>query len=116
MTTGTADACDLGPVDALDGRDMVRMTPDGWPPLLVYRVDGEIYVTADTCTHATASLAEGELEGHTIVCPVHWAEFDIRTGRALCFPATRALETYAVRVEDGRIRVHRTSDKGSDEL
>ncbi|MFE3229698.1 non-heme iron oxygenase ferredoxin subunit [Nocardia sp. NPDC059228] len=112
MTTGTSAVCDLGPVGLLEGREMVRVTPNGWPPLLIYRVEGEIYATADTCTHATASLSEGELEGHTIVCPVHWAEFDIRTGRALCFPATQSLETYVVSVDDGRICVRR---KGSDE-
>ncbi|MFE2999431.1 non-heme iron oxygenase ferredoxin subunit [Nocardia sp. NPDC059246] len=115
MTTGTSAACHLGPVGLLDGREMVRVTPDGWPPLLVYRVDGEIYVTADTCTHATASLSEGELEGHTIVCPVHWAEFDIRTGRALCFPATQALATYEASVDDGQIYVCSSRSKGSDE-
>ncbi|MCP2338682.1 non-heme iron oxygenase ferredoxin subunit [Actinomadura rupiterrae] len=116
MIAGTSAAVDLGPVGALDGRDMVRMAPDGWPPLLVYRIDGEIYATSDTCTHATASLSEGELEGHTIVCPVHWAEFDVRTGRPLCFPATRPLETFAVTVEDGRIHVHRKSNgNGGDE-
>ncbi|MFX0577035.1 non-heme iron oxygenase ferredoxin subunit [Nocardia nepalensis] len=91
---------------------MVRMTPDGWPPLLIYRVDGQIYATADICTHATASLSEGELEGHTIVCPVHWAEFDIRTGHPLCFPATRALETFAVTVVGDQIYVHRKSGNG----
>ncbi|MGF6883744.1 nitrite reductase/ring-hydroxylating ferredoxin subunit [Nocardia sp. GAS34] len=116
MTTSTSAACNIGPVGLLDGREMVRVTPEGWPPLLIYRVDGEIYATADTCTHATASLSEGELEGHTIVCPVHWAEFDIRTGRALCFPATQALATFAVSVEDGQISVRRTSSNGSDEL
>ncbi|RJO71028.1 non-heme iron oxygenase ferredoxin subunit [Nocardia panacis] len=94
---------------------MVRMTPQGWPPLLIYRVEGEYFATADTCTHATASLAEGELEGHTIVCPVHWAEFDIRTGKPLCFPATRALDTYAVSVADGQLYVRRKSSIGSDE-
>ncbi|MFI6369036.1 non-heme iron oxygenase ferredoxin subunit [Nocardia sp. NPDC050630] len=116
MTTSTSAACNLGPVSVLDGRDMMRVTPEGWPPLLIYRVDGEIYVTADTCTHATASLSEGELEGHTIVCPVHWGEFDIRTGRALCFPATQALAAFAVSVEDAQIYVRRTRSDGSDEL
>jgi nitrite reductase/ring-hydroxylating ferredoxin subunit len=115
MTTGTSAACHLGPIELLDGREMVRVTPDGWPPLLVYRVDDEIYVTADTCTHATASLSEGELEGHTIVCPVHWAEFDIRTGRAMCFPATRALATYEASVDDGQIYVRSRRNNGSDE-
>ncbi|MGW5750103.1 non-heme iron oxygenase ferredoxin subunit [Nocardia rhamnosiphila] len=117
MTTSTSTSCPLGPVEVLDGRDMVRMTPEGWPPLLIYRVDGKIYATADTCTHATASLSEGELEGHTIVCPVHWAEFDIRTGNPLCFPATKALDTYAVSVDGGQIYVHRrSSSNGSDEI
>lgn len=74
--------------------------PDG-EPLAVFNVDGRFYVTADTCTHARASLTEGDLEGDEVLCPVHQGAFHVPTGRALCFPLTRDLQTHAVVVEDG---------------
>jgi nitrite reductase/ring-hydroxylating ferredoxin subunit len=46
---------------------------------------------------------EGEVEGFEVTCPLHLARFDIRTGRPLCLPATRALPTFPVVVEDGRV-------------
>lgn len=78
---------------------------DGAPPLAIYHTASGLYATADTCTHAKASLSEGDLEGDTVVCPVHWACFDVRTGKALEFPATIDLRTYPVRLTEGRIEV-----------
>lgn len=85
---------------------MVRATPPGIEPLALYRIDGTIYVTADGCTHATGSLSEGELDGRVVVCPVHWAEFDVPTGKPLCFPATTALTVYHAEVEDGQVVIY----------
>ncbi|MFC4052664.1 non-heme iron oxygenase ferredoxin subunit [Actinomadura syzygii] len=82
---------------------MLRVVVPEAGPLLVANVDGTFHVTADTCTHAEASLSEGDLEGRTVVCPVHWAEFDLATGAALCFPATRALAVHPAAVEDGQV-------------
>ena len=50
-------------------------------------VDGELHAFEDTCPHAGCSLAEGSLDGNTIVCPCHLARFDITTGAALEGPA-----------------------------
>lgn len=68
--------------------------------------DGELFATADTCTHEEWSLGEdSDLEGNEVVCPLHMARFDITSGEALCFPATVALKTFEVVVEDGRVHV-----------
>jgi len=40
--------------------------------ICVYNLGGTFYATTDMCTHATASLAEGDLEDDLITCPVHW--------------------------------------------
>ena len=47
----------------------------------LYSVDGEVFATADACPHAGGSLGEGELDGHTISCPFHSFEYDVRTGK-----------------------------------
>lgn len=82
---------------------MLRVVTGEAGPLLVSNVDGAIHVTADTCTHAEASLSEGDLEGGRVVCPVHWAEFDLATGEALCFPASRPLAVHPAAVEGGLV-------------
>jgi len=76
---------------------------DGVEPLAVYNVDGEVHLTSDTCSHAEAVLSDGDLEGDRVVCPAHWAEFDVRTGAALCFPATKPVKVYPVSVVDDQI-------------
>lgn len=68
--------------------------------------DGEYFATADRCTHEEWSLGEdSDLEGNEIVCPLHMARYDIRTGRALCLPATEALQTFTVEIEEGNVYV-----------
>lgn len=91
----------LLPAGDLAPGEMVRVVVAEHAPFAVYNIAGTFHVTADTCTHSLASLTEGDLEGTRVVCPVHWAEFDVPTGRALCFPATEPLATYPVAVEDG---------------
>lgn len=60
--------------------------------------DGAFYALNDTCTHEEASLADGWVEGDVVECPLHSAEFCLRTGAALCLPATVAARTHAVEV------------------
>lgn len=74
-------------------------------PIALYHAESGFYATDDTCTHAQASLSEGDLEGDLVVCPVHWACFDLRTGKAMEFPATVDLRTYPVRVTGGQVEV-----------
>ncbi len=78
------------------------MTIEGDVAVALYRTsDGAFYATADSCTHELWSLGEdSDLEGTEVVCPLHMARFDITTGQAMCFPATIALATYTVEVDD----------------
>lgn len=73
--------------------------------IALYNVDGEIYATDDTCSHAEASLSEGCLRGDEIECPRHGARFNVRTGQALSLPAWAPVETFEVKVEGGEIFV-----------
>ncbi|MEO7760343.1 MAG: non-heme iron oxygenase ferredoxin subunit [Casimicrobiaceae bacterium] len=80
-------------------------TGTGGEPLALYRVNGEVYCTANLCTHAEAFLSDGYLEGFEIECPLHGARFDIRNGRVLCQPASKDIVSYAVKVEEGVVFV-----------
>jgi 3-phenylpropionate/trans-cinnamate dioxygenase ferredoxin subunit len=48
-------------------------------------------------------MSEGYLEDGCIECPLHQARFDIRTGAAMCAPATEPLRTYPVKREGDEI-------------
>lgn len=65
----------------------------------LFNLGGTIYAIDDTCTHAEASLCEGEVEGDEVLCPLHFATFDIRTGTCTGPPADEDLQTYDVRIE-----------------
>ena len=77
----------------------------GGKKLALYNVDGEIYATAEHCTHAEYSLCDGDIEGCTIVCPLHYASFDIKTGAVIDPPACDDLKTYETKVEGDDIFV-----------
>ena len=55
--------------------------------ILIANVAGEFHATSDRCPHANASLSMGKLEGKTIICPLHFARFDVTTGELLAEPA-----------------------------
>jgi nitrite reductase/ring-hydroxylating ferredoxin subunit len=73
--------------------------------VVVCRTREGIYALDNTCTHAEARMCEGSLKGSRIVCPLHGAAFDVRTGNVLSGPATSSLSSYAARVVDERIEV-----------
>ena len=71
----------------------------------VFNVDGKFYAISDTCSHAYASLSEGDLDGYHVMCPLHGSEFDVRTGNALTLPASSPVESFPIEVEDGDLIV-----------
>ena len=68
-------------------------------------VGGTVYALRDECTHEAFPLSAGELEGAVLTCPLHGAQFDVRTGRVRALPATVPVQTYPVRVEGEDIYV-----------
>src|SRR5262245_15996179 len=91
-------------LDALGDGDVLGVDVGG-SSLALYRIGDEIWATDGICTHATGLLSDGWLEDGAIECPLHQARFDVRTGRALCAPATEDLQTYPVRIEGNHVLV-----------
>ena len=96
-------ALELCWVDAIEDGEALRVEIEGWPALAVYRVDGEFYVSDDTCSHGAASLSEGSIDGTQIECPWHSGRFCLKTGAALTFPAETAIRVYPAIVRDGAV-------------
>ncbi len=71
----------------------------------VFNLGGEYHAIDDICTHAHASLSEGDVSGDEVACPLHFATFNIRTGACLSPPADEDVRTYQVRIEGDDIQV-----------
>ena len=90
--------------DIVPGK-MIKRSIDG-RDILVANIDGEYFATDDSCTHSGSSLSEGKLDGCTITCGWHAAEFDCKTGKLVKFPAKiRDLTSYKVVLESENVYV-----------
>lgn len=84
--------------------------------------NGAFYAVERACGHARARLERGALTGWVLTCPLHYAQFDIRSGEALSGPAPKApaskhpdpadpalktssLKTWPVELRDGSVFV-----------
>ena len=72
--------------------------------LLCHAAEG-VFAVANLCTHAAARMSEGKLRGCRILCPLHGAAFDVRSGAVLSRPAREALRSYPVKVEGDDIYI-----------
>ncbi len=66
----------------------------------MFRVGDDIYAIGDRCSHAEASLAEGEVFDDEVECPRHGAAVGLADGAARTLPATSPVPVYRVDVED----------------
>jgi len=75
--------------------------------LAVIRIDRDVYVIGDRCSHADFSLSEGEVDVATchIECWKHGSSFSLRTGEPDAFPATRPVPVFEAHVVDGDVVV-----------
>ena len=71
--------------------------------IALFKIDGSVYAIGDRCSHAEASLAEGELWELSVECPRHGSEFDLETGVPASLPATAPVPVYDVVIEDGKV-------------
>jgi 3-phenylpropionate/trans-cinnamate dioxygenase ferredoxin subunit len=92
----------------IEEEDVLGVNVEG-TAVAVYNVDGEFYATENICTHAFAFLSEGIVIDDIIECPVHQGRFHIPTGKPKGAPVSVALDTYATRVEDGKVYVRLNS-------
>ena len=67
----------------------------------------QIFALQDTCPHKGGPLSEGIVHGTSVTCPLHAWVFDLNTGQAQGAD-TGHVQTYAIRVEAGRILLDAT--------
>lgn len=73
--------------------------------IALFNCDGEYYAIDNLCTHVGGPLCEGEIDGYTVICPWHGAEFDIKSGTVLSPPAEENVNSYKVHIDDNFIQI-----------
>ena len=66
---------------------------------------GEYFAIHNLCSHGHVPLSDGDVEDGSIECYLHGSRFDLRSGRALCLPATEPVNVYPVQIEDQQVLV-----------
>jgi naphthalene 1,2-dioxygenase ferredoxin component len=85
--------------------DMLAVSAAG-KDIALYGVDGAVYATDSSCTHAFAMLTDGWLDGEVIECPLHAGRFEVKSGKGLGAPIPCDLKTYTVRVVGDDVQVN----------
>jgi nitrite reductase/ring-hydroxylating ferredoxin subunit len=75
--------------------------------VMLANVDGQFFALRDMCGHRNAPLSRGRLEGCIVECPLHFAQFDVRTGKLVDGPISADVPVYEVRVEGDTVLVKR---------
>lgn len=87
--------------------------------VLVARASGVVYAMGGKCKHLGCTLAQGRLEGTTVICPCHGSTWDLTSGKLIeavtKWPKIvrgpiglfmKDEPSYKVEVTDGTIRVN----------
>ncbi len=89
---------------------MIRVEVEG-KELLVANVDGAFYAVDGRCSHMGGQLWKGRLDGYTVRCPRHGAQYDLRSGEVVgqvripLIGKATALTTYTVLAEGDDILI-----------
>jgi nitrite reductase/ring-hydroxylating ferredoxin subunit len=75
--------------------------------IVLANVEGSFYALRDVCGHRNAPLSRGRLEGCLIECPLHFAQFDIRSGKFVDGPISADVPAYEVIVEGDTVYAKR---------
>lgn len=79
---------------------------NGIDAIAVFNFKGDFFAMNDKCSHGNASMSEGYLEEDgTVECTLHASRFCLKTGVPQCVPATEAIQTFPVLIEDGTLYI-----------
>ncbi len=78
----------------------VLCTTAAGTPIVLCRIGEEFHAVSNECTHAKATFEGARLRRFRLICPLHGAMFDVRTGKPNGQLARGDLSVYPTRVSD----------------
>ncbi|QFG25028.1 Rieske 2Fe-2S domain-containing protein [Actinomadura sp. WMMB 499] len=69
------------------------------------RSEGVVHAMSNYCTHLDCLLSSGRVTEDGLLCSCHGSVFDYADGEPITPPATRPVQVYPVKEEDGRVLV-----------
>jgi 3-phenylpropionate/trans-cinnamate dioxygenase ferredoxin subunit len=92
------------PLERLADGTIVCVRVDAVDMLLVR--DGErVFACERACPHEQADLSQGRIANGRLLCPRHFASFDLNDGQISAGWPSRPLRRYPTRIKDGRVWV-----------
>lgn len=67
--------------------------------IALFHLPGGIRAISNICPHSGGSLGQGLWVGETVICPLHFWKFNLKTGKSSNQPAY-CIDTYPVTIED----------------
>ncbi|KAA3445831.1 (2Fe-2S)-binding protein [Mesorhizobium sp. SARCC-RB16n] len=101
MTMNWVSLCHLDDLDA----DGMYPFVIGEKKIAIYLISGAVYATDNICSHAYTLLTDGWLEDGLVECPLHGAQFDIRTGQVVRGPADCPIAVFETRIRENVVEV-----------
>jgi len=93
----------------LPATELAEATPTkvtlGTTALVVVRRGDLVFALKETCSHAGGPLAQGTVEGYTVVCPWHASAFRLSDGAVRHGPATTRQVAYRARINADQVEV-----------
>lgn len=77
----------------------------GGRSIAIFKHDGTYFAVENECPHKGGFLAEGIVEGDEVICPLHAARFNLRTGAVTAPPARQGVQTFPVRVTGNDVEI-----------
>jgi nitrite reductase/ring-hydroxylating ferredoxin subunit len=99
-TDGYVDVCDVNAIP--DNR--AKVVCAGGERVAVFRYGEKISAVSNVCRHQNGPLGEGRIVDGCITCPWHGYQYKPGDGTAPP-PFTEKVETYRVRVRNGRVQI-----------
>jgi nitrite reductase/ring-hydroxylating ferredoxin subunit len=106
MTAQPDDFVPVAKVGDVPPGGMARVAVDR-EPIMLANIDGRFYAMRDVCGHRNAPLSRGKLDGHIVECPLHFAQFDIRSGKLVDGPISADVPVYEVRIDGDTVLIKR---------
>ncbi|KIQ20814.1 2Fe-2S ferredoxin [Rhodococcus sp. Leaf7] len=100
----TAQATVVGTVDDLTPGEGRTYVVDGRQIAVFLLTDGTVRAMDAVCPHRGGPLADGQIDGAVVVCPLHQYQFSLDTGRCTT-EGIGTVATYSADVVDGQVAV-----------